>query len=83
MKKSSELEVKISISVQDLSAALQELSNEDRKSFIENLLVITSPEHSELIGKKRRDYKEEKPALQEEPSRKAGSIWSQRLRQGI
>ena len=83
MKKSSELKVKISLSVQDLSAALQELSSEDRKSFLEDLLVATSSEYLELIGKKRRDYKEEKPVPQEESSQETGSVWSQRLRQGI
>ena len=83
MKKSSELEVKIGFSVQDLAAALQELSDKDRESFIKNLLVITSPEHLERIGRERRDYKEEKFAPQEESYQKTGSIWSQRLRQGI
>ena len=83
MKKPSELEVRIGFSVQDLAAALRELSDKDRESFIENLLVITSPERLDLIGKERRDYKVEKFVLEEEPSPKTGPIWSQRLRQGI
>jgi len=60
MKKSSEVEVKISFSVADLAAALQELSDEDREFFIENLLAATSPEYLKSIDEARRDYREGK-----------------------
>ena len=58
MKKSVEPEVKIALSIKDLVAALQELSDEDREFFIENLLAATSPEYLKNIGEARRDYKE-------------------------
>ena len=60
MKKSSEVEVKIGFSVADLIAALQQLSDEDREFFIENLLAATSPEYLESIDEGRRGYKEGK-----------------------
>jgi hypothetical protein len=60
MKKSSEVEVKIGFSVADLAAALQQLSNEDREFFIENLLAATSPEYLKSIDEARRDYREGK-----------------------
>jgi hypothetical protein len=60
MKKSSEVEVKIGFSVADLAAALQQLSDEDREFFIENLLAATSPEYLESIDEARRDYREGK-----------------------
>lgn len=60
MKKSSEVEVKIGFSVADLVAALQQLSDEDREFFIENLLAATSPEYLESIDEARRDYREGK-----------------------
>jgi len=60
MKKSSEVEVKIGFSVADLAAALQQLSNEDREFFIENLIAATSPEYLESIDEARRDYREGK-----------------------
>jgi hypothetical protein len=58
MKKSSEVKVKIGFSVADLAAALQQLSDEDREFFIENLLAATSPEYLESIDEARRDYRE-------------------------
>jgi hypothetical protein len=60
MKKSPEVEVKIGFSVADLAAALQQLSDEDREFFIENLLAATSPEYLESIEEARRDYREGK-----------------------
>ena len=60
MKKSSEVEVKIGFSVADLVAALQQLSDEDRELFIENLLAATSPEYLKSIKEARRDYGEGK-----------------------
>jgi len=60
MKKSSEVEVKIGFSVADLVAALQQLSDEDREFFIENLLAATSPEYLKSIDEARRDYREGK-----------------------
>ena len=60
MKKSSEIEVKIGFSVTDLATALQQLSDEDREFFIENLLAATSPEYLESIDEARRDYREGK-----------------------
>lgn len=60
MKKSSEVEVKIGFSVADLAAALQQLSDEDREFFIENLLAATSPEYLKSIDEARRDYKKGK-----------------------
>jgi hypothetical protein len=60
MKKSAEVEVKIGFSVADLVAALQQLSDEDREFFIENLLAATSPEYLESIDEARRDYREGK-----------------------
>jgi hypothetical protein len=60
MKKSPEVEVKIGFSVADLAAALQQLSDEDREFFIENLLASTSPEYLESIEEARRDYREGK-----------------------
>jgi len=60
MKKSSEVEVKIGFSVADLVAALQQLSDEDREFFIENLLAATSPEYLGSIDEARRDYREGK-----------------------
>jgi hypothetical protein len=58
MKKSPEVEVKIGFSVADLAAALQQLSDEDREFFIENLLAATRPEYLESIDEARRDYRE-------------------------
>lgn len=58
MKKTAEVEVKIGFSVADLVAALQQLSNEDREFFIENLLAATSPEYLKSIDEARRDYRE-------------------------
>ena len=60
MKKSSEVEVKIGFSVADLVAALQQLSDEDREFFIENLLAATSPEYLKSIEEARKDYREGK-----------------------
>jgi hypothetical protein len=60
MKKSAEVEVKIGFSVADLAAALQQLSDEDREFFIENLLAATSPEYLKSIDEARRDYREGK-----------------------
>ena len=60
MKKSSEVEVKISFSVADLVAALQQLSAEDREFFIENLLAATSPEYLKSIDEARTEYREGK-----------------------
>jgi len=60
MKKSAEVEVKISFSVADLAAALQQLNDEDREFFIENLLAATSPEYLKSIDEARRDYRERK-----------------------
>ena len=60
MNKSSEVEVKIGFSVADFIAALQQLSDEDREFFIENLLAATIPEYLESIDEGRRDYKEGK-----------------------
>jgi hypothetical protein len=60
MKKSAEVEVKIGFSVADLAAALQQLSDEDREFFIENLLAATSPEYLESIDEARMDYREGK-----------------------
>jgi len=66
MKKSSEVEVKIGFSVEDLATALRELSDEDREFFIENLLAATSPEYLESIDEARRDYKEGRTVSYEE-----------------
>jgi hypothetical protein len=60
MKKSSDVKVKIDFSVADLAAALQQLSDEDREFFIENLLAATNPEYLESIDEARRDYREGK-----------------------
>lgn len=60
MKKSSEVEVKVGFSVADLAAALQQLSDEDREFFIENLLAATSPEYLESVDEARRNYREGK-----------------------
>jgi len=60
MKRASEVEVKIGFSVADLVAALQQLSEEDREFFIENLLAATSPEYLKSIDEARRDYGEGK-----------------------
>jgi hypothetical protein len=66
MKKSSEVEVKIGFSVAELAAALQQLSDEDREFFIENLLAATSPEYLESVKQARRDYREGKTIPYEE-----------------
>jgi hypothetical protein len=58
MKKSSDVKVKIDFSVADLAAALQQLSDEDREFFIENLLAATNPEYLKSINEARRDYQE-------------------------
>jgi hypothetical protein len=60
VKKSSEVKVKIGFSVADLAAALQQLSDEDKEFFIENLLAATSPEYLKSIYEARRDYREGK-----------------------
>jgi hypothetical protein len=54
----TEVEVKIGISVSDLAAALQGLSDEDREFFIENLLAATSPDYLRSIDEARKDYRE-------------------------
>ena len=66
MKKSAKVEVKIGFSVKDLAAALQELSDEDREFFIENLLAATSPEYLESIDEARRNYREGRTISYEE-----------------
>jgi len=66
MKKSSEVEVKIGFSVEDLATALRELSDQDREFFIENLLAATSPEYLKGIDEARRDYKEGRTVSYEE-----------------
>ena len=58
IKEPTEVEVKVGLSVKDLIAALQGLSDEDREFFIENLLAATSPEYLESISQARKDYKE-------------------------
>ena len=58
MKKSSEGEVEIGFSVKDLATALQELSDENREFFIENLLAATSPEQLASIDEALRDFRE-------------------------
>ena len=60
MKRTPEVEVKIGFSVADLAAALQQLSDEDREFFIENLLAATSPEYLESIDEARKDYRDGK-----------------------
>jgi len=66
VKKSAKVEVKIGFSVKDLAAALQELSDEDREFFIENLLAATSPEYLESIDEARRNYREGRTISYEE-----------------
>ena len=58
IKEPTEVEVKVGLSVKDLIAALQGLSDEDREFFTENLLAATSPEYLESISQARKDYKE-------------------------
>ena len=50
IKEPTKVEVKVGLSVKDLIAALQGLSDEDREFFIENLLAATSPEYLESIS---------------------------------
>ena len=58
IKEPTEVEVKVGISVKDLIATLQGLSDEDREFFIENLLAATSPEYLRSISQARQDYRE-------------------------
>ena len=53
----TEVEVKVGISVKDLIAALQGLSDENGEFFIENLLAATSPEYLKSISQAREDYR--------------------------
>jgi hypothetical protein len=58
IKEPAEVEIKVGLSIKDLIAALQGLSNEDREFFIENLLAATSPEYLKSINQARKEYKE-------------------------
>ncbi|GEM_PF-1059059 len=66
IKELSEVEVKVVLSVKDLVTALQGLSDEDKESFIENLLAATSQEYLESIKEARKDYKEGRTVSYEE-----------------
>lgn len=66
IKELSEVEVKVVLSVKDLVAALQGLSDEDKEFFIENLLAATNPEYLKSIDEARKDYKEGRTVSYEE-----------------
>jgi len=57
-KQIPKVELKISLSLNDLILALKSLDDEDREFFIENLLSALSPEYLKSIEDARKDYKE-------------------------
>lgn len=58
IKDPAEIEIKVSLPLSRLIAAVRELTDEEREFLIENLLAATSPEYLESIKEARRDYKE-------------------------
>ncbi|MEK7777962.1 MAG: hypothetical protein AAB303_04990 [Chloroflexota bacterium] len=54
--------VKVQVSLEELAAALKEMSDEDREWFLENLLAATSPEYLKSIQEAREDYRERRTA---------------------
>lgn len=57
-EQSPKVEFRINLSLNDLIAALKNLSMEDREFFLENILAALSPEYLESIEEARRDYRE-------------------------
>jgi len=57
-KQIPKVELKISLSLNDLILALKSLDDEDREFFIENLLSALSSEYLKSIEDARKDYKE-------------------------
>ena len=49
--------VKVSVSLEELIAALREMDGEDREWFLENLIAATSPEYLKSIQEARDDYR--------------------------
>jgi len=66
MRELEEIEIKVGLSVKHLVAALQELSEEDRGFFIENLLAEMSPDYLKSIEEARKDYREGRVVSYEE-----------------
>ena len=62
----AEVEIKVGLSVKDLVAALQELSEEDREFFIENFLAAMSLDYLKSIEEARKDCKEGRTVSYEE-----------------
>ena len=58
IREPAEVEIKVGLSVRDLVAALQELSEEDREFFIENFLAAMSLDYLKSIEEAKKDYKE-------------------------
>ena len=50
--------VKVGVSLEELVKALQEMDDEDREWFLENLLAATSPEYLKSVEEARQDYRE-------------------------
>jgi len=51
------LEVTVALSVDDVIAALQRMTAEDREDFIESLLAATSRDYLKSIDEARSDWK--------------------------
>ena len=50
--------LQVGISLRDLVAAVQAMSDEDREWFLENLLAATSPDYLKSIEEAREDYRQ-------------------------
>ena len=58
--------VNVGVSLEELVKALQEMDDEEREWFLENLLAATSPEYLKSIEKARKDYREGRTVSAEE-----------------
>ncbi|HLF09131.1 MAG TPA: hypothetical protein VI789_07280 [Dehalococcoidia bacterium] len=50
--------LKVGVSLEELVKALQEMDEEDREWFVENLVAATSPEYLKSIEEAGQDYRE-------------------------
>ena len=51
------LKIKVKFSLKDIISAIEELEQEEKELFIENLLAATSPEYLESIKEAHQDYR--------------------------
>lgn len=51
------IEVKVPISSDDIIEAVKKMKKNERESFIEDLLAVTSPDYIQSVKEARADYK--------------------------